>query len=222
MTLDANNIIDIYEGNLARKYDVSMNHFFAGFKKKAFERSSLKNGDSVLVFCCGTGLDFPHILEKIGSQGSIIGVDFSTKMLQFAREKIEQNAWHNIRLIQADITDFKNRLSIKADAGVCTLGLSLIPSFKQAFNNLLSNVKEEGEIIIGDMRLASGWKAIFNPVTLLLSRRYGGSREGHRNSLIIIEAAHKDLLNVKTQDFFMGAYYFMVGRKKTEKSFSSS
>jgi hypothetical protein len=51
-----------------------------------------------------------------------------------------------------------------------------------AYDNLLSNVKGDGQIIIGDMQLASGWRALFNPVTLLISRRYGGTREGHEKS----------------------------------------
>ncbi len=46
-----------------------MNHFFVRMKKKAFNDSTLKNGDCVLVFCYGTGMDFPHILRKIENIG---------------------------------------------------------------------------------------------------------------------------------------------------------
>ena len=37
----------------------------------------------------------------------------------------------------------------------------------------MSNVEEGGPIIIGDMQLASRWRAVFNPMALLMSRRYG-------------------------------------------------
>ncbi len=67
MNLDAKRIKDIYTGNRARNYDMALPHSFTTWKKKAFDESSLKNGDLVLVFCCGTGLDFPHILSKIGN-----------------------------------------------------------------------------------------------------------------------------------------------------------
>ena len=216
MPLNAINVRYIYESDLATRYDRSMDHFFTRFKKAAFDASSLKKGDRVVVFCCGSGLDFLNILEKIGPEGSIIGIDFSSRMLQQAKEKIEQNGWRNIRLIQADVTNFENKLSIKADVGVCTLGLSVIPSFMKAYRNLLSNVRENGEIIIGDMQLASGWKSVFNLFTIHLSKKYGGSKEGHRNSLEIIKAMHHDLIDIKKGHFFLGAYYYFVGRKKLE------
>ena len=88
MTLEAKTIEEIYAGKVARKYDLPISHFFGEYKKSAFNDSSLKSGDSVLVFCCGTGLDFPHILRKIGKEGKIVGIDFSSEMLNQAKEKI--------------------------------------------------------------------------------------------------------------------------------------
>ncbi|MCK5208902.1 MAG: class I SAM-dependent methyltransferase, partial [Cyclobacteriaceae bacterium] len=134
-------IEEIYAGKVANKYDFSLPPFFALWKKKAFKDSSLKKGDSVLVLCCGTGLDFPHILKKIGKDGKIIGVDFSHEMLKKAKEKISKKKWGNIELIEADITKFRNKLDEQFDVGVCTLGMSIIPEYKSAYNNLLANVK---------------------------------------------------------------------------------
>jgi ubiquinone/menaquinone biosynthesis C-methylase UbiE len=103
----------------------------------------LKTGDKVLVFCCGTGFDFPHILNRIGKQGKIVGVDFSPEMLGQAREKIRGNNWENIQLIEADITTFKDKLDDVFDAGICTLGMSIIPDYKSAYYNLVSYVKKQ-------------------------------------------------------------------------------
>jgi ubiquinone/menaquinone biosynthesis C-methylase UbiE len=59
--------------NLCRKngpkYDFSLPPYFARWKRAAIEDSSLKKGDSMLVFCCGTGFDVPHaftVSEKPG------------------------------------------------------------------------------------------------------------------------------------------------------------
>ena len=65
MTLAAKHIKNIYASNIVRRYDASISHFFNNYKKRAIQESSLKNGDKVLVYCCGTGLDFSYILEKI-------------------------------------------------------------------------------------------------------------------------------------------------------------
>ncbi len=75
---------------LANKYDLSMPPFFTRWKQKAFNDSSLKSGSRVLVFCCGTGFDFPHILRKIDKDGEIVGVNFSSEMLNMKKEKIRR------------------------------------------------------------------------------------------------------------------------------------
>ena len=165
------------------------------------------------MFCCGTGLDFPHILKKIGKDGKIIGVDFSSEMLKKTKEKIRKNNWENIELIEADITKFEDKLDIKADVGVCTLGMSIIPEYKSAYYNLLSNIKKHGEIIIGDMQLASGWLARLNPVTISLAKKYGGTYEGHQNSLNLYSLMKKELTDLIKKEFFFKSYYYCIGKK---------
>jgi ubiquinone/menaquinone biosynthesis C-methylase UbiE len=43
-------------------------------KKAAVNELDLKCGDHVIVFCCGTGLEFPFIQTSIGPEGEIFGV----------------------------------------------------------------------------------------------------------------------------------------------------
>jgi len=212
MSFDSKKIEAIYAGKVAKKYDYSMPPFFLKWKRESFENSSLRRGDKVLVFCCGTGLDFLYILDKIGEEGKIVGIDFSSEMLNSAREKILKNQWENIELIEADITRLTAQFDEQFDAGVCTLGMSIIPDFKSAYNNLLANVKKEGEIIIGDMQLASGRLALFNPLTIFLAKKFGGTPEGHQNSLELQSMMQKDLSRIKKRIFFFGSYYYLIGK----------
>jgi ubiquinone/menaquinone biosynthesis C-methylase UbiE len=214
MTLKSKEIEAIYRSKVAKKYDLPISHFFGKYKKLAFNDSSLKNGDRVLVFCCGTGLDFSHILRKIGKNGKIIGVDFSSKMLNKAKEKIKKNKWENIELIQADVTKFQYKIDKKFDVGVCTLGMSIIPEYKSTYYNLVSHIKKEGEVIIGDMQLASGWRARLNPLSIFLAKRYGGSYEGHQNSLELCNIMKKELRGVKKKEFFFNSYFYCIGKIK--------
>ena len=213
--MNATQVEMIYAGNLAHKYDFSLPHSFNTWKRKAINESSIKKGDTVLVFCCGTGLDFPHILKRIGNEGKIIGVDFSLLMLRKAEGKVKKNGWENIELIHADVTKFENALNNKADVGVCTLGMSIIPNFQQAYYNLLSNVKDKGEIIIGDMQLATGKLAKLNPITVLAAKRYGGSFEGHQNARDLVELMNKELIDVRKREFFFKSYFYCIGKKST-------
>lgn len=214
MNFSADSIKSIYEGNVAKRYDRLTSHFFAHFKKKAFENSSIKSGDTVLVYCCGTGLDFPHIRNLIGDTGRIIGIDFSREMLKQASEKVEKYEWDNIELIEGDVVEYSERIAVKADAGVCTLGLSIIPDYLAAYESLLSNVKVGGEILVGDMQLAAGKMAVFNPLVLRMSRRFGGTREGHQNSRLLRAKMMQDLADVQTRAFFFNSYYYCVGKIK--------
>lgn len=203
---------EMYTGKVVKNYDRSMSHFFKRYKKLAFAESSLTSGDQVLVFCCGTGLDFPYILERIGKDGRIVGIDLSSEMLGKAQEKIDKSGWQNVELINADITEFTNQLNRKFDAGVCTLGISIIPRYKQAYDNLCSNVRERGEIILGDMQLASGMFSIFNPLTIFLSKKYGGTYEGHKNSLELQSIMEKELTDVRKREFFLRSYFYCIGK----------
>jgi ubiquinone/menaquinone biosynthesis C-methylase UbiE len=213
MSIDSKKIKGIYTGKVAKYYDLPISHIFSKYKKQAFIDSSLKQGDSVLVFCCGTGLDFPEIIKKIGKEGKITGIDFSAEMLQKAKKRTEKNNWNNIELIQADVIEFNDDSGFQYDSGVCTLGLSIIPEYLTAYYNLLTNVKENGEIIIGDMQLASNWYARFNPFTIFLAKRFGGTYEGHKHSIELITLMKKELKDVRKKEFFLRSYYYCIGKK---------
>ena len=95
MDFNSKKIEGIYAGKVAKRYERSMPPFFLQWKKKAISESAIKRGDKVLVFCCGTGLDFPYIMNKIGEEGKIVGIDFSEEMLIQAQQKIEKNYWRH-------------------------------------------------------------------------------------------------------------------------------
>lgn len=214
MPLDSKSIKKMYTGMVTNHYDLPISHFFKQYKEIAFKDSSLKAGDRVLVFCCGTGLDFPHILKKIGKEGEIVGVDFSDDMLSIAKKKIRKNKWDNIELIEADVTKINDEISGDFDIGVCTLGISIIPEYKKAYYNLLSYLKQNGELIIGDAQLASGWQAFFNPIIILMGKRYGATQEGHKNSLELYSLMQTELSEVRKKVFFLNTYFYCIGKKK--------
>jgi demethylmenaquinone methyltransferase/2-methoxy-6-polyprenyl-1,4-benzoquinol methylase len=213
MKTESNKIKEIYSGNVTRHYDLPISHIFRKYKQKVFDVSSLKRGDRVLVYCCGTGLDFSEIENKIGREGHIVGVDFSPEMLEKAKQRIEKLRWNNVKLIEADVTEFALDNEELFDAGICTLGLSIIPDYKAAYYSLVSKVKEGGEIIIGDMQLASEGYALFNPFTISLAKRFGGSYQGHQNSLEICKLMKNELKEVTKREFFLKSYYYCIGTK---------
>jgi len=208
-----NTIRNIYAEHLPEAYDQKLSSAFEQWKAHAINASNLHAGDKVIVFCCGTGNDFPHILNKIGKKGRILGVDFSPQMLNFAREKIHAEGWRNVELLEVDVTGFENRQATFFDAGICTLGISIIPKYKKAYGNLLFHVRSGGEIIIGDMQLAASWRFVFNPRIIYGAKEFGGSYRGHRNSRKLFAMMEKRLLNVRRMSFYDSADGYCIGTK---------
>nr|HDN01290.1 methyltransferase domain-containing protein [Deltaproteobacteria bacterium] len=66
------------------------------------DRTGLKDGDIALDLCTGTGSVPPFLAEKVGGDGLVIGLDFSSGMLRKAAKKIRERELKNIVLIQAE------------------------------------------------------------------------------------------------------------------------
>jgi ubiquinone/menaquinone biosynthesis C-methylase UbiE len=167
----------------------------------------------VLVFCCGTGREFAAILERIGSEGSIVGVDFSAAMLARAQHTLEREGWTNVTLIEADVTEFEPPGEVPFDVGVCTLGMSIIPEWAAAFDALLGAVKPGGRLVVGDLQLATGFRALLNPLVSWWTRPYGGSLQGHANTRALFERMERQLEVLGTGEDGHATYRYCVGRK---------
>ena len=62
------------------------------------------------------------------------------------------------------------------------------------------------------MQLASGWFARLNPLTIFLSKKYGGTYEGHQNSRELCSMMKKELTDVRKREFFFKAYFYCIGK----------
>jgi demethylmenaquinone methyltransferase/2-methoxy-6-polyprenyl-1,4-benzoquinol methylase len=206
-------IKDIYR-NIANKYDLMSRHLNK-YRKHAIEKSQVKKGDRVLVFCCGTGLDFYSIEERIGGKGHITGVDFSENMIAVARRRCYEMGWFNVDLVCEDVGKFECESpdSELFDVGICTLGLSIIPDYQSAFLRLLSLVRKGGEIIIGDIQLAPSVPTFINAVSVILSRPFGGTWKGHLNARRVYELMQKKVNGFRSEEYVLKSYFIAWGTK---------
>ena len=151
-------------------------------------------------------------MKKIGKEGKIFGVDYSPEMLKIEQKRIKKKKWKNIELREADIAQLKEPFDTQFNVGVCTLGISIFQDFNTAYANLVSNIKKQGEIIIGDMQLAPGRLARLNLFTVFLAKRYGGSYEGHQNSIELYKIMKNELNDVIKREFFFKSYFYCIGK----------
>src|SRR6476620_1122096 len=76
---------------IAGVYDLMNTAMTAGmhhrWRERAADRADLEAGDTALDVCCGTGDLALELARRVGSEGRVIGCDFSEPMLDLAREK---------------------------------------------------------------------------------------------------------------------------------------
>jgi ubiquinone/menaquinone biosynthesis C-methylase UbiE len=68
-------------------------------RQKTISLLHLKPGNVVLDVACGTGLSFPLIMQAIGPDGRLIGIEMSPEMLAIAHEKVNRQGWTNATLV---------------------------------------------------------------------------------------------------------------------------
>ena len=125
MTLSKQDIRAIYQRQ-AKKYDFAVKLYpliglrIQAYRLRAVQLLRLKRGDCVVDLGCGTGLNFPLLVEQIGLDGRVIGVDFSPEMLARARQRCEHAGWKQVELVQADIAayDFPRNVNGVLSTGV--------------------------------------------------------------------------------------------------------
>ena len=166
----------------------------------------LQPGQTVLDIACGTGRNFPLILEKIGPSGKLVGVDYTSAMLDRARKRVKREGWENVELIRGDAARID--LERKFDAALCTLAIGVIPDYRGALYRMVAHVKPGGWLAIGDAKRSSGWNGfVFNWLAELLG--YGAAEVMSRRPW---ESLQEMLIDFHYKEWFSGFFYVAAGR----------
>jgi demethylmenaquinone methyltransferase/2-methoxy-6-polyprenyl-1,4-benzoquinol methylase len=143
---------------IAPIYDKAIRSLYLPYRQKVIQSLQLHPGQTVLDIGCGSGLNFELILDAIGPHGTLIGVDFSAKMLQRAQKTIDMKAWKNVFLLQQDATklnlkelNIHSGSDIRIDRILCTLGLSVFPDWQLVFEKSFSLLEPNGKFGIMDL-----------------------------------------------------------------------
>jgi len=109
----------------------------------------------VLDLACGTGQNFPHLVENFGSETQIIGIDLSPGMLAKAQKRIDKNGWGNVSLLEVDAQKLDQEAinshlgkKLKINCIVSTLALVVIPDWEKVFDNLVDLLSPGGQFLM--------------------------------------------------------------------------
>ena len=88
--MNAHNHIDFF-GKSAFYYDSILNLFtfrqYAGFQRRAIEVLAPQPGEKILDLCSGTGRVASWIVQAVGEEGEVVGMDISKSMVEVAKRR---------------------------------------------------------------------------------------------------------------------------------------
>jgi ubiquinone/menaquinone biosynthesis C-methylase UbiE len=142
-------------------------------RRLAVEALRVGPGSRVLEVACGTGRNFPYLQEAIGSNGELVGLDYTPEMLASARRLVERKGWRNVTLLQGDAA----RLEVGEapfDGILCSLAMSVIPDYRGALRRCREVLRPGGILVVCDAQPIGGPLKPFNPLLRAVYSRFGG------------------------------------------------
>lgn len=114
--------------------------------------AKIKKGDVVIDLGSGAGNDAFIARSETGETGKVIGVDFTTAMVEKARQNAEKLGFHNVEFRQGDIEEMPVSSNV-ADVIVSNCVLNLVPNKKAVINEIYRVLKPGGHFSISDIVL---------------------------------------------------------------------
>ena len=161
-----NNIKSLFN-RISNKYDFM--NFIISFgthifiKKEAIKNLEIKQNSKVLDLCCGSG-DLGKIIKKYHPTCDVVGVDFSSKMLEIARQKNP-----DITYWEMDATNLpfeKNSF----DYIVMGFGLRNIPEKNKSLEEVYRILKNNGKFLHLDFGEQNSLSKIYDNIVIFLAK----------------------------------------------------
>jgi demethylmenaquinone methyltransferase/2-methoxy-6-polyprenyl-1,4-benzoquinol methylase len=136
---------------IAGHYDAMNSVMTAGlhhrWRQRAAERAELRQGDSALDVCCGTGDLAFELARQVGPTGSVVGCDFSEQMLDLARAKGAQREATAVRFEWADALRLPYD-DTSFDAATVGFGVRNLADLDRGLEEMARVLKPGGRLVI--------------------------------------------------------------------------
>ena len=178
-------------------------------RSMAVKKLGLRKDDKVLEVACGSGRNFPYLVEAVGKNGQIIGFDYSIEMLNAAEKLCKKNNWKNIKLIQGDAAQLKINEN-NFDGVISVLGISAIPNWENTLKRCYNVLRHGGKLVVCDARLFRGVLKFLNPLVKIIYSKFA-AWDPSKN----IQEKMKEIFgNIKVENFNFGTFFIAVSVKK--------
>ncbi|WP_207891647.1 class I SAM-dependent methyltransferase [Natrarchaeobius halalkaliphilus] len=134
----------------------------------------LEPGDTVVEMGCGTGANLPYLRERVGPEGTVVGIDFTGPVLERAREATA--GYDNVHVVRGDAT----RLPLAAfpegtteiDAILATFVVGMLSDPAGAVDDWCDLVRPGGHVVLANAARSDAWyappvNAVFRAIVVL-------------------------------------------------------
>lgn len=169
----------------------------------------LPAGGTLVELGCGPASVIPSILKKTDDSSEIIGIDFSSQMIEIANRKKENHGWHNVQFECMDMYEFSPPQ--KVDTVVFCLALTAMPDYKKAIEKALSILKPGGQLLIIDsFPLQTKWYHSISNLYIQLKSMVVGAKPVAE----IVDFIKEKTKQFEKQEMVYGVYTLINTRKR--------
>jgi demethylmenaquinone methyltransferase/2-methoxy-6-polyprenyl-1,4-benzoquinol methylase len=140
---------DVFE-KIYNKYDkmngiISFQRHIA-WRQQTMKEMNVQKGMKALDVCCGTADWTIALAEAVGSEGKVVGLDFSKNMLSVGEEKVKQLGLNQVTLIHGNAMELPFEDN---EFDVITIGFGLrnVPDYIQVLKEMTRVVKPGGKVV---------------------------------------------------------------------------
>jgi SAM-dependent methyltransferase len=192
----------------ARSYDRDTG-LFQPYRRAVVEALPLQSGQLVLDVGCGTGLCCGLLREKVGPQGSVIGIEESPEMAAVAREHVAREGWSNVTIVQSPAEEVQ--FEATADAALFCAVHDILQS-PHALRNVAAKLSPGAWVAAGGGKWATPLMVAVNSAVRLLHAPYVRSFHGFDRPWRHLEEFVED---VHVREMGFGSGYVVTGHTPT-------